>query len=126
MASPLRVLHLEDNVGDAELVQAALESDGAAVDVTRVDRQNDFRVALTQRFDVILADNTLPDFDGLSALRLAAELCPHVPFIFVSGTLGEEVAIEALKRGATDYVLKERLSRIGPSVQRALREASER
>jgi PAS domain S-box-containing protein len=119
-------LHLEDNVGDAGLVQAALESDGFAVDVTRVDTQDDFRVALTQRFDVILADNTLPAFDGLSALILAMEICPHVPFIFVSGTLGEEVAVEALKRGANDYVLKEHLSRIGPSVQRALREANER
>jgi GAF domain-containing protein/CheY-like chemotaxis protein len=126
MTSPLRVLHLEDNVGDAGLVQAALERDGFAVDVTRVDTQDDFRVALTQRFDVILADNTLPAFHGLSALLLALEVCPHVPFIFVSGTLGEEVAIEALKRGATDYVLKEHLSRIGPSVQRALREANER
>src|SRR5262249_36183408 len=126
MTSPLRVLHLEDHVGDAELVQATLESDGIAVDVTRVDTPSDFRVALTQPFDVILADNTLPTFDGLLALMLAREICPHVPFIFVSGTLGEEVAIEALKRGATDYVLKERLSRIGPSVQRALREATER
>jgi PAS domain S-box-containing protein len=126
MTSPLRILHLEDNVGDAELIQAALESDGIGVDVIRVDTQDDFRIALTQRFDVILADNALPAFDGLSALKLATEVCPRVPFIFVSGTLGEEVAIEALKRGATDYVLKERLSRIGPSVQRALREANER
>ncbi|HEX9382351.1 MAG TPA: hypothetical protein VF908_03065 [Gemmatimonadaceae bacterium] len=60
MTSPLRILHLEDNVGDAELVQAVLESDGIAVDVIRVDTQDDFRIALTQRFDVILADNTLP------------------------------------------------------------------
>jgi CheY-like chemotaxis protein len=106
LTPPLRILHLEDNVGDAGLVQAALESDGFAVDVTRVDTQDDFRFALTQRFDVILADNTLPAFDGLSALMLAMEVCPHVPFIFVSGTLGEEVAVEALKRGANDYVLK--------------------
>ena len=77
-------------------------------------------------FDLILADYTLPSFDGLSALKITQEKCPHVPFIFVSGTLGEEVAIEALKIGATDYVFKTRLSRIVPSVQRALREAKER
>ena len=124
--SPLRILHLEDNVGDAELVQAALESDGIAVDVTRVDTRSDFVTALERPFDVILADNTLPAFDGLSALALARRACPDVPFIFVSGTMGEEVAIDALKVGATDYVLKERLSRIGPAVQRALREARER
>ena len=77
-------------------------------------------------FDLILADYTLPSFDGLSALKITLEKCPDVPFIFVSGTLGEEVAIEALKIGAKDYVLKERLSRIAPSVHRALREAKER
>ena len=126
MTSPLRILHLEDNVADAELIQSALESGGMVVDVTRVETQEDFRVALTQRFDAILADNTLPAFDGVSALKLAMETCPHVPFIFVSGTLGEEVAIEALKFGETDYVLKERLWRIGPSVRRAVREAKER
>src|SRR5580765_1164946 len=126
MTAPLRILHLEDDVGDAELIHAALESDGIVSDVTRVDTQAGFRAALAQRFDVILADNTLPGFDGLTALKLATEACPDVPFIFVSGTLGEEVAIEAVKFGATDYVLKERLSRIGPSVQRALREAKER
>ena len=126
MTPPLRILHLEDNARDAELIQATLESDGLAVDVRRVDTQADFRAALAQRFDVILADNTLPGLDGMSALAFARAACPHVPFIFVSGTLGEEVPIEALKRGATDYVLKQHLSRIGPSVQRALREAKER
>ena len=77
-------------------------------------------------FDLILADYTLPLFDGISALKIAQEVCPEVPFIFVSGTMGEELAIEALKMGATDYVFKTRLSRIGPSVRRALREAEER
>src|SRR6266702_3670938 len=75
---------------------------------------------------LILADYTLPSFDGLSALMLASSARPDLPFIFVSGTLGEEVAIEALKIGATDYVLKTRLSRLVPSVHRALREAEER
>src|SRR5262245_57277385 len=126
MKPPLRILHLEDNVGDAELIHATLESEGTVLEVTLVETEADFRAALAQHFDVILADNTLPAYNGLSALMLARETCPHVPFIFVSGTLGEEVAIEALKRGATDYVLKEHLSRIGPAVQRALREAQER
>src|SRR4029434_5544035 len=124
---PLRILHLEDNPTDAELIQAILETEGIICDVTRVDTQADFFASLEQGgFDLILTDYTLPSFDGLSALKIALEKCPDVPFIFVSGTLGEEVAIEALKIGATDYVLKERLSRIAPSVHRALREAQER
>jgi DNA-binding NtrC family response regulator len=76
--------------------------------------------------DLILADYTLPSFDGLSALRIAQQHSPEVPFIFVSGTLGEDVAIEALKTGATDYVLKTRLARLGPAVTRALSEAREK
>src|SRR5437867_3990864 len=121
---PLRILHLEDNPTDAELIQAILETEGIICDVRRVDTQADFLTSLEHgRFDLILADYSLPSFDGLSALKLALEKCPNIPFIFVSATLGEEVAIEALKLGATDYVLKDRLSRIVPSVQRALREA---
>ncbi|HEV2455744.1 MAG TPA: histidine kinase, partial [Verrucomicrobiae bacterium] len=76
--------------------------------------------------DLILSDYSLPSFDGYSALAIAQAKCPDAPFIFVTGTLGEEVAIETLKQGATDYVLKHRLSRLVPSVQRALREAEER
>ena len=76
--------------------------------------------------DLILSDFHLPNFDGLEALALAQAACPDTPFIFVSGAMGEEVAIDTVKRGATDYVLKDRLSRLGPAVQRALREAEER
>ena len=76
--------------------------------------------------DIILSDYSLPSFDGLSALKLAVQRCPDVPFIFVSGALGEETAIELLKQGATDYVLKSRLSRLGPAVSRALQEVKER
>ena len=98
MKSPLRVLHLEDNPGDAELIQAVLEGEGAICDVTRVETQAEFVASLDEGgFDLILADYTLPSFDGLSALQIALEKSPDVPFIFVSGTLGEEVAIEALK-----------------------------
>ena len=126
MAAPLRILHLEDNARDAERIRAALEADGLVSEVMRVETQADFLAALERRFDIILADYTLPSFDGLSALKSALHTCPEVPFIFVSGTPGEDVAIEAIKVGATDYLLKERLSQIGPSVQRALREAKER
>ncbi|HEY3134497.1 MAG TPA: GAF domain-containing protein [Blastocatellia bacterium] len=127
MKSRLRILHLEDNPRDAELIQAILETEGIICDVTRVDTQADFFASLEHGgFDLILTDYTLPSFDGLSALKITLKKCPDVPFIFVSGTLGEEVAIEALKIGATDYILKERLSRIVPSVHRALREAKER
>ncbi len=125
--SPLRILSLEDDPNDAELVQETLASDGISCRITRVETETDFIASLELRtFDLILADYTLPSFDGLSALKIAQQNCPHVPFIFVSGTLDEEVAIEALKIGATDYVFKTRLSRIVPSVQRALREADEK
>ena len=127
MKSQLRILYLEDDPKDAELVQETLASDGIRCHITRVETEADFVASLEQGgFDLILADYTLPSFDGLSALKIAQQGWPHVPLIFVSGTLGEEVAIEALKIGATDYVLKTRLSRIVPSVQRALREAGER
>ena len=127
MRLPLRILSLEDDPNDAELVQETLSSDGLTCHITRVETEADFLATLEQEsFDVILADYTLPSFDGLSALKIARRNWPHVPFIFVSGTLDEEVAIEALKIGATDYVFKTRLSRIVPSVQRALREAKER
>jgi PAS domain S-box-containing protein len=125
--APLRILYLEDDPNDAELVQAMLEGEDVACQVTLVDTRIDFLASLERDdIDLILADYSLPSFDGISALRIAVEKRPEVPFIFVSGTMGEEVAIEALKIGATDYVLKTRLSRILPSVQRALREGRDR
>jgi PAS domain S-box-containing protein len=128
MNSPFRrILHLEDNATDAELIQATLEVEGVQVEVTRVEAKEDFVGALKQgRFDLILADYTLPSFDGLSALRIAQQYARDVPFVFVSGTLGEDIAIEALKTGATDYVLKTRMARLGPAVKRALGEAREK
>ena len=127
MKSPLRILYLEDNLRDAELVEAILSDDSLACEVVRVENEADFVASLEQGvFDLIFADYTLPSFDGISALKIARQKRPDVPFIFISGTLGEEVAIEALKIGATDYVFKTRLSRIIPSVHRALREAQER
>src|SRR6266436_7612505 len=127
MRNPLRILSIEDDPKDTELIQDLLETEDIVCEVTRVDSQAALEASLEQGgIDLILADYTLPTFDGLSALKLAMKTCPEVPFLFVSGTLGEEVAVEALKIGATDYVVKTRLSRLVPSVQRALREADER
>jgi PAS domain S-box-containing protein len=127
MNSPLRILHLEDNVTDSALTVEMLEAGGFSCRVTRVDTQAGFAALLEEgSFDLILADYTLPSFDGLSALQLATARRPEVPFIFVSGTLDEEVAIESLKVGATDYIFKTKMARIVPSVRRALREAQDR
>ncbi|MEH2086083.1 hybrid sensor histidine kinase/response regulator [Nostoc sp.] len=123
----LRFLLLEDSLLDTELAQMILTEGGINCELIRVETGADFLAALeTNAFDLILADYALPSFDGISALEIARNLCPEIPFIFVSAVLGEELAIEALKNGATDYVLKQRLGRLVPSVQRALREAKER
>jgi PAS domain S-box-containing protein len=125
--SPLRILSIEDDALDAELIQETLADAGIDCELTRVDSEATLIDALERGgVDLILADYTLPSFDGLSALKITRQNWPDLPFIFVSGTLGEEVAIEALKIGATDYVLKTRLSRLVPSVHRALRESKER
>src|SRR5467141_2220862 len=127
MRNPLRILSIEDDPKDAKLIQDLLETEGIACEVTRVDTQAALLASVEQGgIDLILADYSLPSFDGISALKFAMKACPDVPFIFVSGTLGEEVASEALKIGAPDYVLKTRLSRLVPSVLRALREAKEK
>src|ERR1700730_6733069 len=127
MRQPLRILSVEDDPKDAKLIQDLLETEGVACEVTRVDTEAALLASVEQDgIDLILADYSLPSFDGVSALKFAMKACPDVPFIFVSGTLGEEVAVEALKIGATDYVLKTRLSRLVPSVLRALREATQR
>ena len=127
MTDPLRILLLEDDPFDAGLIQELLEGDHFVCEVTRVQTRAEFVAALENTdIDLILADYKLPSFDGLSALKLTLSARPDLPFIFVSGTIGEDVAIEALKIGATDYVLKTRLSRLVPSAERALREVRER
>lgn len=127
VTSPIRVLHLEDSALDAELVHAFLLGDGMDCEVTHVWGRSDFEQALAMKsFDLILADHQLPGFDGETALDIARLRAPETPFIFVSGTLGEEVAVEALKRGATDYVVKQRLERLGGVARRALAEVAER
>lgn len=123
----LRILHLEDSHLDAELIESTLSEHGLQCEAVRVESRMAYLKALEEGgFDLILADYSLPSFDGVSALDFAKEKCPDVPFIFVSATLGEELAVETLKGGATDYVLKQRLWRLGPSVRRALRDAQER
>jgi PAS domain S-box-containing protein len=126
MPGPLRILCVEDDQTDAEMNGDLLEAAGLVCEITRVETETAMRDFLAQANpDLILADYTLPSFDGLSALKVAKSVCPEVPFLFVSGTLGEEVAIEALRTGATDYILKTRLAKLAPAVFRALREARE-
>ena len=121
----LRIILLEDNPLDAELIGTRL-SGKVSCELVRVQSRDAFTSALKEgRVDLILADYSLPGFDGFSALRVAREILPGVPFILVSGILDEDVAIETLKSGATDYVLKHRLERLIPAVERTLREAEE-
>lgn len=124
---PLRFVLLEDDAHDAELVELELARNGVDVEWQLVASESAFKAALQPRPpDLVLADYTLPGFDGLAALKIVQQTCPDVPFIFVSGSLGEERAIEALKSGATDYVLKDRLQRLPAVVRRALTEAGDR
>lgn len=127
MNHPLRILHLEDDPFDAELVQASLAAEDIDCEVKVVATRQDFEKALEKdSFDLVLADFALPSFNGMTALSIVRERKPDLPFIFISGRLGEEAAIESLRNGATDYVLKNRLSRLAPAVNRALAEAVER
>ncbi|UVF19963.1 response regulator [Microvirga terrae] len=123
----LRILLLEDSALDAELMTEALADAGLSAAIERVVSAAEFTAAVRDgRWDLILADYLLPAFNGLNALEIAREIVPATPFVFVSGALGEEVAVEALKRGATDYVLKEKLDRLPATILRALAEAGER
>ncbi len=123
----VRVLHLEDSREDQELVQALLEDSGICCAITTVQTGLEFVSRLeNELWDLILADYTLPSFDGYSALEMAHQLYPNIPFIFVTGTLGEDTVVESLKRGATDYVLKQKMERLAKAVQRALSESAER
>ena len=123
MRSPLQILHLEDDPKDAALIKSALETGGVVCDILRVQNRIDFVAALEHGgIDLILSDLSLPGFDGLSALKIVRARWPQVPMILVSGTMGEERAVDSLKSGATDYVLKERLGRLVPAVRRAVKE----
>jgi signal transduction histidine kinase len=127
LSRPLRILHLEDDALDAELARAAIHAAKIPAEIRRVETEEEFRQSLERpEFDLILADFALPSFDGISALEIAHRLRPELPFIFVSGTLGEEIAIDSLKQGATDYVLKQRLKRLPLAIARAVAEMRER
>lgn len=122
----LRILMLEDSPEDAELIVYELRRGGIGFETVRVATQEEFRRALEEyKPDLILADYRLPGFDGLTALRIVRAVSHEIPFIFVTGAMGEEVAIESLRSGATDYVLKDRLSKLVPAVKRAVKEARE-
>jgi signal transduction histidine kinase len=126
-AVALRIVLLEDNEPDAELIQQTLLDSGKNVSITTVNTLEEFEGELgTRPPDIILSDYWLPTFDGGMALEIAKQLMPDVPFIFITGTLGEEVVIEMLKKGATDYVMKNRLARLAPAIDRALRETEQR
>jgi len=121
MSAPLRILHVEDNPKDAELVRARMVADGLDCEVVLVSSQDTYLAALERcGFHLILCDYSLPGFDGKAALALAKQKCPEVPFLYLSGTIGEERAIECLKAGAMDYVLKDRPARLVPAIRHAL------
>jgi two-component system cell cycle sensor histidine kinase/response regulator CckA len=123
----LSILHLEDDPQDAELISEALREEGVPCQILRVSNGPEFLNALNNsRFDVIIADFNLPTMDGLEALKFARELAPGIPFILVTGSLGDDLAVETLKKGATDFVLKDRLARLGSAVRRAIVEHDKR
>jgi signal transduction histidine kinase len=127
MKTPLRILHIEDSPEDSYLVERLLADNGLPCEITRVETRSEVFDALEKKsYDLILSDCQLPGFDGMRALEIAHALKPETPFVFLSGTIGEETAIETLRNGATDYVLKDRLTRLVPAVKRALAEAEER
>ncbi|HXC37249.1 MAG TPA: response regulator, partial [Candidatus Acidoferrales bacterium] len=126
MGKSLTVLIVEDSEADAELVLYELTNAGFDLKCTRVQTERDFLEELAKKPDIILSDFSMPQFSGLRAAQLTRESSLGIPFILVSGTVGEEVAVEAMKMGATDYLLKDRLARLGTAVERALHEARER
>jgi PAS domain S-box-containing protein len=120
MSRPLRVLILEDNPKDAELAVRELRRSGFEPDWCRVDTEKDYLTNLDDDFDIILSDYAMPQFDGMRALELLKQRGLDIPFVLVSGTIGEEVAVQALRNGAADYLLKDRIARLGPAVEHAL------
>jgi len=126
MNKAIRILMLEDEPADAQLIARELRQGGLTFSMQRVENKQFFLYELQNHTpDLILSDHGLPSFDGLTALSLAREKFPEIPFIFVSGKHGEHAAVESLKRGAVDYILKHQLTRLVPAVKRALKDAEE-
>jgi PAS domain S-box-containing protein len=122
----LQVLHLEDDPSEAELIRNILEGEGFKSHVHLISSAREYKKAIeNKKFDLIISDYTLPSFNGLDALAIAQEIAPDTPFIFVSGTMVEDAGIQALVNGATDYVLKTKLSRLAPAVRRAMKESDD-
>jgi signal transduction histidine kinase/DNA-binding response OmpR family regulator len=127
MPKPIKILHLEDDPLDAELIYTTLVSADSPYNITWVQTSHDFKKALVDGdFELVLADFKLPSYDGISAMHYVKEHYPEIPFIFISGTMGEDAAIQALTQGATDYVLKQKLARLVPAVSRALLDSKNR
>src|SRR5689334_16295558 len=127
MKKPLRILHLEDEPDYSDLVRSLLVAEGIHAEVLLVSSRAEFEAALAlESFDLILADYSLPSYDGLQALKSSRERCPETPFLLISGTIGEQAAIESLKTGATDYILTHWPERLVPSIRRAVKEAEDR
>ncbi|MGV3757139.1 MAG: response regulator [Verrucomicrobiota bacterium] len=122
----IQILHLEDSPRDAELILGKLEAGGLTCEITHVDNRQSFEAALASgQFQLVLCDYNLPDYDGISALKLVRESHPVTPVMLISGSIGEEDAVKCLQHGATDYLLKQRLDRLPSAVKRALTEADE-
>lgn len=121
---PIKILHLEDDLRDSELVQLCLRKEKLNFEYYFADNEHDFKAHLSNKsIDIILSDYNLPDYSGAEALTLIRNNYQYIPFIFVSGAIGEDTAIELLLNGATDYVLKNKLGKLGPAVKRAMRES---
>lgn len=127
MKEQLNILHLEDSLIDAEIIHNKMLSEGMDFQVLVVkDRESYYEQILSKKYNLILCDYSIPSYSGIEALVLAKNLVPEIPFVFCSGTIGEERAVDALKLGATDYVLKDRLARLCPAIRRAVNEAKEK
>jgi signal transduction histidine kinase len=123
MDKKIKILHLEDSIKDFELIHSIIESGEIEHDFFLTDNEKDYKNILnTENIDIILSDYSLPDYSGNEALTFAREIFSSIPFIFVSGTIGEDAAIDALLNGATDYVLKNKLERLNPAINKAIKE----
>jgi DNA-binding NtrC family response regulator len=121
---PLRILLLEDDTDDAELIGTTIAQAGIKARIKQVQSEVTFQEALDAgRFDIILADFALPRFDGIAAIQAAARRRPEIPVVIISGVIGEDLAVEMLRVGASDYILKSRLDRLVPVIMRCLRES---